>query len=226
MMTTIRLTDSRFGLLVLAALLVGVAALCARSVQSEEPQKSTTGAKPGGKPSTVPQYTEKGELKLPADFQTWIFVGANMGLEYREAAANEAPLEKETGKRVKIGNFHNVYINPEAYAQYIKNGTFPEPTILVLDIYHAEQGDPKSIVSGGLFPGEHKDVAVAVKNSARPDGAKTDWAYYDFPAGQATARAFPDKACYDCHLEHADDDNVWTQFYPTLRKHRPGRGKR
>jgi hypothetical protein len=230
-MKTIRFTDSRFGLLMLAIVLGAVAAFCARSVQSEEPQKSATGAKPSSRSSTVlqstvPQYTDKGELKLPADFETWVFVGANMGLEYREAAANEAPPEKEAGKRVKVGNFHNVYINPEAYAHYAKTGTFPEPTILVLDIYQAEQGDPKSIVAEGLFPGQHKDVAVAVKNSARPDGAKTDWAYYDFPAGQATARAFPNKACYDCHLEHADDDNVWTQFYPTLRKHRPDMGKR
>jgi hypothetical protein len=225
-MTIIRLSDSRFGLFMWAVMLGGLVALCTSSVQSEEPQKSATALKPGGKPSTVPQYTDKGELKLPADFETWVFVGANMGLEYREAAANDSPPEKDAGKHVKVGNFHNVYINPEAYAHYAKTGTFPESTILVLDIYQAEQGDPKSIVAEGLFPGQRKDVAVAVKNSTRPDGAKTDWAYYDFPAGQATARAFPDKACYDCHLEHADDDNVCTQFYPTLRKHRPVKGKR
>ena len=227
-MKTTRFADSRLGLLLLAASL-SAAALCATGVHSDEPQKpqkSPLGAKPDTRTATVPLYNDKGELKLPVDFQTWVFVGANMGLEYRGAAANEAPPEKEAGKEVKIGNFHNVYINPEAYEHYKKTGAFPEQAILVLDIYHAEQGDPKSIVSEGLFPGRHKEIAVAVKNSARPDGSKTDWAYYDFPPDQTTARAFPDKACYDCHLQHADEDNVWTQFYPILRKHRQDKGKR
>ena len=40
------------------------------------------------------------------------------------------------------------------------------------------------------------------------------------------ARAFPDKACYDCHLQHASDDLVWVQFYPTLRKLRDARQPR
>ena len=74
-----------------------------------------------------------------------------------------------------------------------------------------------SVVSEGLFPGKQTGIALAVKNSARPDGSKTDWAYYDFPAKAATAKAFADKACYQCHAEHASDDHVWVQFYPTLR---------
>jgi hypothetical protein len=65
-----------------------------------------------------------------------------------------------------------------------------------------------------------------VKNSARPDGSKTDWAYYDFGLDRQSAKAFPDKACYDCHVEHAAADNVWVQFYPTLRKHRDARAKK
>lgn len=228
-MTITRFADSRLGLLILVTSLGTASALYTRAVLSEEPkksQKSALGAKPEARRTTVPQYNDKGELRLPADFQTWIFVGSNMGLEYRDAAAKAAPAEKEAQKNVKVGNFHNVYINPEAYEHYTRTGKFPEPTMLVLDIYEAEQGEPLSIVSEGLFPGRHKEIAVAVKNSARPDGSKTDWAYYDFPPDQTTARAFADKACYDCHLEHADDDNVWTQFYPTLRKHRQDKGKR
>ena len=32
------------------------------------------------------------------------------------------------------------------------------------------------------------------------------------------AKAFPDKQCYQCHLEHGSVDNVFVQFYPTLKK--------
>lgn len=119
----------------------------------------------------------------------------------------------------------NVYINPSAYAAYARTGTFPEGTQLVLDIYKSEAGEPGSIVAAGRFPGTQTGVALAVKNSARPDGSKTEWAYYDFGLTKKTAPAFADKACYDCHAEHADEDNVWIHFYPTLRYLRDDRVK-
>ena len=58
--------------------------------------------------------------------------------------------------------------------------------------------------------------------SAAPRRAFSVSCTADAPA----AKAFPNKACYDCHLEHADDDNVWVQFYPTLRRLRDNKGKR
>ncbi len=207
--------------LVLASIVVAIAAAQTPTLRSDEP--------PSGSPprtATGPQYNDAGELKRPTDFQTWVFVGSNLGLEYDEKAAKEKPPAKDASKPAKGGNFHNVYINPEAYAQYVKTGKFPEKTVLILDIFKAEEREPGNIVSEGLFPGAASGLAVAVKNSARPDGSQTNWAYYDFGLESKTAKAFPDKACYDCHLKHADDDNVWVQFYPTLRKHREARAKR
>lgn len=190
----------------------------------EEAKRATRSPGPVGGADTSPQYNDAGELKLPTDFQTWVFVGSNLGIEYGDDANQPAKKtdkkkeaeKKDPAKKAKVGNFHNVYINPEAYAEYVKSGKFPEKTVLVLDIYKAEAGDAASIVSEGLFPGKQTGIAVAVKNSARPDGSKTNWAYYDFPLGKSTAKAFADKACYDCHLHHAADDNVFVQFYPTL----------
>lgn len=185
-----------------------------------------TSADTPARKSTGPQYNDKGELKLPADFYTWVFVGSNLGIEYREAGEPDAAREKNEEKPDKPRNFHNIYINPEAYEQYAKSGKFPEKTVLVLDMYKAEAGEPKSVVSDGRFPGKQTGVAIAVKNSARPDGGKSDWAYYEFSLDQSAAKAFPNKACYDCHLQHADDDNVWVQFYPTLRRLRADKDKR
>lgn len=167
------------------------------------------------RPAAEPRYNERGELLLPVGYEDWIFVGSNLGLEYKEGGD---AADAGTSKREELRNFHNVYINPTAYEHFRKTGEFPEKTVLVLDIYAAERGDGKTLVSQGLFPGKHQEVAVAVKDSARKDGSKTNWAYYDFPAGAATARAFPDKQCYQCHLEHGSVDNVFVQFYPTLKK--------
>lgn len=182
--------------------------------------------------STGPQYDEKGQLKFPADFRTWVFVGSNMGIEYRDETTKYVPAEGEAPKPIKPGNFHNIYINPEAYREYSKSGKFPEKTMLVLDSYKAESGEPLHVVSEGRFPGKQTNIALAVKDSARPDGGKSVWAYYDFKLDQTggafdkpvgTAKAFPDKACHDCHVKHASVDNVWVQFYPTLLKARPAK---
>jgi hypothetical protein len=221
------------GFLMLAALVLTIAGLPTSGSRSAEPKvkseparrpaaasRQVAGPQEKGPQGAGPQYNEKGELKRPTGFETWVFVGSNLGLEYSDDVTKPRPVEKDAPKKAKTGNFHNVYINPEAYAEYVKTGKFPEKTVLVLDIFKAEEREPRNIVSEGVFPGQPSGLAVALKDSARPDGSKTDWAYYDFGLDRPTARAFPDKACYDCHVEHADDDNVWVQFYPTLRKHR------
>ena len=168
--------------------------------------------------STEPQYDAKGDLKRPTDFRTWVFVGANIGLQYHKDLPDTTPRKQDQAKKAGPGEFHNVYIQPEAYEHYLKTGKFPDPTVLVMDVYEAKERDAKGIVSQGLFPGAQRRFEVAVKNSKRPDGSKTDWAYYAFDKPtKETASAFRDAACYDCHLKHADVDNVWVQFYPTLR---------
>lgn len=168
--------------------------------------------------SPEPQYDEKGALKRPIDFQRWVFVGSNIGLKYKRNHPEATHRAQDRQKAAKVGEFHNIYIRPESYEQYLKTGRFPEMTVLVMDVYEAKDRDQKDIVSGGFFPGRQLRIEVAVKNSKRPDGSNTDWAYYEFdPVTTATARAFPDRACYDCHRKHASVDNVWTQFYPVLR---------
>jgi hypothetical protein len=86
-----------------------------------------------------------------------------------------------------------------------------------MDVYQAKDREPKNIVEGGFFPGDQRQIEVAVKNSKRPDRGKEDWAYYIFPKHATTAAAMRKVQCYDCHRQHASTDNVWVQFYPTLR---------
>jgi hypothetical protein len=177
---------------------------------------------PQPSPKSMPQYTKDGNLLRPDDYRTWVFVGSNIGISYTPRAAANTLREKDAYHQSDIGNFHNVYINPEAYSQYARSGTFPEGTMLVMDVYQAKSREPQGIVTRGFYPAEQVGLEVAVKNSKRPDGQKTDWAYYVFdnPGGplKSSARASPNRSCYDCHLKHASDDNVWVQFYPTLRR--------
>lgn len=163
-----------------------------------------------------PRY-KGNELIRPDGYRTWVFVGANIGLRYRKGDPTITPREADRNTKDKMGDFHNVYINPKGYEKFKQTGRFPEGTVLVMDVYQAQDREPKNIVAGGFFPGDQQEIEVAVKDSKRPDGAKEEWAYYIFPLDKKTAAARPKAACYDCHLKHASTDNVWVQFYPTLR---------
>ena len=167
-----------------------------------------------------PQYTGGGNLVRPKDFHTWVFVGSNLGLGYDKEVTRDTPRE---AARADLGEYHNIYLKPEDYAAYVRTGTFPDKTVLVMDVYQSQQRDAKGVVTAGSYNGKSLGIEVAVKNMNRPDRSTTDWAYYDFtdrsgrghfPADKA---AEADKDCYACHKAHAGYDNVWVQFYPIIR---------
>jgi hypothetical protein len=168
----------------------------------------------------TPTYDANNDLLLPKGFETWVFVGSNLGLAYKTELKEMTSAE---GARLQSMRFHNVYINPEAYEHFLATGEFPESTILVMEQFAAADKEPKGVLSAGYYDGSRVGLEVAVKNSARPDKAKTPWAYYDFTdhsdskKAVAHAPAFPDDACETCHRAHASSDNVWVQFYPRLR---------
>lgn len=178
-------------------------------------------AEPPSSAATKPMYNAKGELVAPEGFRSWVFVGADLGPEYRSNPDEPAKAETPAQDATAGGDFHNVYINPEAYRAYRQTGTFPDPTILVMEVFKGETRDAKGVLERGRFEGERAGIEAAVKDSKRPGGG-VPWAYYNFqldgkskPSTPAQAR--PDAGCYDCHLKHASVDNVWVQFYPTLR---------
>jgi hypothetical protein len=172
--------------------------------------------------STAPQYTADGQLKVPVGFETWVFVGSNLALGYKDEMKETTKLES---LRASQQQFHNIYINPEAYAYFVANKEFPDKTVLVMDVFTAPDRDPKNILTAGFYNGKQIGLQVAVKNLNRPDGKTTPWAYYTLmnpfspsPVMASSAPAHEDSECYDCHKAHASKDNVWVQFYPTLRK--------
>jgi hypothetical protein len=158
---------------------------------------------------TVPSYDAAGNVIRPEGYREWVFVGTSLGLRYQgEAATDDGP-----------GSFHNVYIQPEAYEEYAKTGRFPEKTILAMEVYSAGAKDPKSGLTSGWFSDRLTGFSAAIKDKERfPEG----WGYVSFQrdgsAMAATAKPFAKARCYDCHLEHGATDNVFTQFYPLLRR--------
>ena len=155
-----------------------------------------------------PRFTAQNELVRPEGYREWVFVGATLGMSYSEKAPKEQ-------------RFHNLYLHPRAYREYKQTGRFPERTILVMEVL--TPGAQASINRQGHFEDRSLGIEAAVKDSSRfPEG----WAYFGFiRPGQPdapTARAFPKEACWDCHRQHGETDNVFTQFYPVLRRGKTG----
>jgi hypothetical protein len=176
---------------------IGLALCAALAVTGVTARRLTAG------PGPEPRYRGADELVRPEGYASWVFVGASIGLSYSDHSTSSGP-----------GSFHHVYINPEAYAEYVARGRFPEKTVLVMEVFKPEQ--KVSINKQGYFEGERVGLEVAVKDRSRfEDG----WAYFDFANGaRATARPFPRASCFECHQKHGAADNVFTQFYPVLRR--------
>ncbi len=158
-------------------------------------------APPAPPARALPRYTVEGALRRPAGVERWVLVGASLGLGYSDAT--------EDGP----GMFHRVYLEPGAYDHYIRTGRFAAGTMLALSIRQPDRRVPPS--RAGWTEGALAALELAVKDPGRFPGG---WAYFDFGREAAAARALPARRCQACHAEHAAEDNVFVQFYPTLRE--------
>ncbi|MBE7159215.1 MAG: cytochrome P460 family protein [Rhodospirillales bacterium] len=179
-----------------------------RSQQQPQPESDN----PLVRSRELPEYTASGELKLPAGWREWIFVGE----PFTPNALNDG--------HANFPEFHNVYIEPGSYAIYKKTGVFPEGTIFVkelqLTMQPAENPDgSQTQPSGrGYFPGEFNGADVTVKDSKR-FAASGGWGYFNFNHHEPKALTAKVKAtdeCAFCHIASAKRDEVWTQFYRIL----------
>ena len=149
-------------------------------------------------PPEGPQFTPSGEMLRPQDYREWVFLTSGLGMTYGspDAAAQKEP------------RFDNVFVNRAAYRSFLNTGTWPDKTVLILEIRTAESN--ASINKAGRTQSGLVAVEANVKNNGK-------WTFYGFPNGAATGKQLPTTAsCYSCHSEHGAVDNTFVQFYPTL----------
>jgi Cytochrome P460 len=151
-------------------------------------------------PSSVPDYTGDAQLKYPEHYREWVYLSSGFDMSYNPSAM-----------QMRGHVFDNVFANPEAYREFIKTGTWPDKTMLVLEVRAAEGRG--SINKQGNFQSAVTAVEVHVKDEARFRGK---WAFFGFESGK-TAKMIPVSTdCYSCHAKHAAVDTTFVQFYPTL----------
>ena len=154
-----------------------------------------------GSTSTHPEYTTDSRLKFPENYREWVYLTTGFDMSYGPGA-----------QMADHHMFDNVFVNPEAYKAFVDTGTWPDKTMLVLELRGAE--GKGSINQKGNYQGTGlMGREVHVKDEARFQGK---WAFFGFDE-KKTAKMVPtEAACYTCHSAHAAVDTTFVQFYPTL----------
>lgn len=148
----------------------------------------------------VPQYTSDAQLQFPEHYRDWVYLTSGFDMSYN-------PPMQMGGHHM----FDNVFVNPAAYQAFVKTGTWPDHTMLVVEGRDAR--GKGSINQSGNYQGDRMAVELHVKDEARFPGK---WAFFSFDKGK-TAKMIPATAdCYSCHAAHAAVDTTFVQFYPTL----------
>ncbi|EFO28867.1 chain A, Cytochrome P460 [Roseibium sp. TrichSKD4] len=164
--------------------------------------------------SIVPEWNEKGELIRPKGFRhTWVFLGS----PFTPNALN--------GGEAGFPEYHNVYVQPDAFHAYRATGKWPEGTMFLKELQltdkpgEEEDGSRYEVSGRGYFPGAVNGIDIAVKDSKRFADTQ-NWGYFNFghhaPPYKASAPAAPAEACAQCHIDNADEDMVYVDFYKPI----------
>lgn len=149
-----------------------------------------------------PAYAPNGDLLPPSNYREWIYLTTGINMSYSPKAM-----------AMDHSMFDNVFVNPAAYRSFVATGTWPDKTLMVLEVRGARSKG--SINQRGHF----QDTAIMgfevhVKDESRFPGK---WAFFDFDSPEKNGTLIPRGApCYTCHAAHAAVDTTFVQFYPTL----------
>ena len=148
----------------------------------------------------VLEYTSDGQMKFPEHYREWVYLTSGFDMSYNPGGASDHHM------------FDNVFVNPEAYKAFVETGTWPDKTVMVLEVREAQ--GKGSINQRGNFQSGVMGVEVHVRDAARFAGK---WGFFGFDDGKKTSEVIPQTAsCYACHTAHAAVDTTFVQFYPTL----------
>jgi hypothetical protein len=150
-------------------------------------------------PKSSSAYAADGSLRFPEHYREWVFLSAGFDMSYSQMAQMDHHM------------FDNVFVNPEAYDFFVKNGKWPDKTVLVLESRRAESKG--SINKAGNYQSEVMGISAHVRDEKKFPGK---WAFFAFGT-QKNSKLLPVSAdCYSCHGMSGAVDTTFVQFYPTL----------
>jgi len=147
-------------------------------------------------------FDKEGKLKRPENLEEWVFMGSSLGMTY-------IPTDMDPEDP---GHFSTVMMEPAAYKHFRKTGKFEDGTVFAKIIHDSKVGH------GGASMDEQIYLEIHVKDKQRYP--ETGSGFFAWSPGDAEyAEMFPtEMGCVACHKDRAAYDDVFTQFYPTIRK--------
>src|SRR5947209_15084081 len=115
---------------------------------------------------SAPHYNSNGELLFPSKYREWIYLSSGIDMNYSPKSASTDTPSHST--------FDNVFVGPGAYKAFLDSGTWPDKTVLVLELRGAQ--NKGSINQSGYYQSSAlKGIEVHVKDEARFPGK---WAFF------------------------------------------------
>ena len=153
-------------------------------------------------------FNNKMELNRVEGYREWVYVGTPV-----------TPNDMNNGKAA-FPEHHNVYIDPASWSHWKRTGVFRDGTILIKELVSV--GSKAAVSGNGYFQGEFIGLEATIKSKRHFPDEPGNWAYFSFSTPdhkslKPTAAAFPAESCNSCHEGAAEDDFVFTQYYPVLR---------
>ena len=117
-----------------------------------------------------------GDMQPPANYREWVYLSTGIDMSYSPNAT-----------QADHSMFDNVFVNPAAYRSFLATGTWPDKTVMVLEVRGAKKKG--SINQRGQF----QDTAVMglevhVKDEKRFPGK---WAFFEFDSHAEERHADP-----------------------------------
>ena len=151
---------------------------------------------------------DKGNLRVPSDYRTAYQVLGSWAVAKDDGAGSK--------------QLHVVYASPGSVAAYLRDGRFPDGTVLVKEVFNTTT---KSMTTGTVSSaGTLAGWFVMVKDSAgRFPGNKLwgdgwAWSWFDASNPQKTTSTDYRKDCQTCHEPARQSDWIYTDGYPVLRR--------
>jgi hypothetical protein len=183
------MSGSRKQTIIVAMAVAGVVGLGGATLSQAEP------------PPPAATFTADGKLEFPKDYRTWVYLSSGVDMAYVEGGGGQMHM------------FDNVFVDPASYAAFQQTGTWPDKTVMVLELRDATAH--ASIDKAGRSQGSRMGAEVHVKDAARFKDSG-GWGFVGFN-GEKPGGVIPKTAtCYACHQAHAAVDTTFVQFYPTL----------
>ena len=148
----------------------------------------------------TPQYDANGRLIFPANYREWVFLSSGLDMSY-------SPKADTSGTHI----FNNVFAPRAAYEAFLKDGVWPDKTVLMLE-NRGGTTNTSILKHGQIQTGDIMGLEAHVK-----DAAHGGWAFYSYDDDRKpVAEIAHTAACYACHEAHGAADTTFVQFYPTL----------